>query len=302
MNHLLNRLRSVFIKLGKTILSLLPPTFPNKIYNTLLILPPFSYITHLIIKSIIPPTISIEEGILSLNKNDVGVSGALALNCFENTEVELFRQSIKPGMTVVDIGANIGYYTLIAGTRVGDDGHVFAFEPEEVNYNFLEKNVRNNSLEHRVNIYKIALSDRSGQQKLYLTENNKGTHSFADNRNTNTSITVETKTLDEILLPHTQQIDIIKMDIEGAEALVIDGMKELINKNPHVKIFTEFYPKAMRRLGKSPLEFLKKLHNFGFKIYDIDETKKTTVLIGDYQQFLQGFPDYESFRNLLAVK
>src|SRR5690349_13366164 len=174
----------------KKMLRIFPSDFPNKIYNILIVFPPFAYIINSFIKSRIPESINIPEGKIFLNKSDVGVSGALALGSFERTEIDIFRLNIKPGMNVVDIGANIGYYTVIASNRVGINGKVFSYEPEPANLRFLRKNVTQDNI-NNVIIENHAISDKSGSQTFYLTKENKGTHSLVNNRDTKDTLTVQ---------------------------------------------------------------------------------------------------------------
>ena len=97
-------------------------------------------------------------------------------------------------------------------------------------------------------------------------------------------------------------IDIIKIDIEGAEFLALDGMEETIKRSPDLILFTEFYPKAITRLGGDPLIYLEKLIEFGFSLSVIDEDSKQITPITDVHKFMQNFPKGESFKNIFAIK
>lgn len=290
------------VEIAKKILNFLPADFPNKIYNTWLKFPPFRLLTNFLIKRIIPYSIKIEEGEIILNPSDVTISGALALGAFEKTEINIFRQTIRSHMNIVDMGANIGYYTVIAAKRVGSKGKVFAYEPEETNVSFLRKNIKHNLLTNII-VEQRALSNTTGKQILFLTKNNKGTHSLVNNRNTKNKIMVETDTLDNSLRKYGSPIiDIIKIDIEGAEVLALEGMVETIVRNPRLIIFTEFYPKAISRFGRSPISFLETLQNLGFALSIIDGNKKRLELLTDFKKFVENFPKHESFKNLYAIK
>ena len=193
-------------------------------------------------------------------------------------------------MIVVDIGANIGYYSIIAAKRVGEEGKVFAYEPENENLILLEKNIEINSFNNIIAI-KVALSNQFGTSKLYLTEDNKGTHSLIDNRQTNNSVAVGTDTLDHSLEQFGfPKIDLIKMDIEGAEILALDGFKRVIDTSPNLIMFIEFYPNAIRRLKREPIELLNNLKELGFSISVIDEDKKKLVPLVNFNKFIDSFP------------
>ncbi len=292
-------------KLVKKIILLFPPSFALWVYTFLLKPKLLRALANSILKSIIPASVNIGEGTLLLNPADAAVSGQLALGVYENFESDFFRSQIKEGMTIVDLGANIGYYTLIAAQHTGAGGKVLAYEPEPENYALLVKNIKSNGLIH-VTPIKTAISNSSGTQKLYLTEDNKGTHSLVDNRQTGNSITVETDTLDNSLIIHNSPaIDVLKMDIEGAELLALEGMKKTITRSPNLIIFTEFYPKGIARFGRSPREFLDTLNQYNFSLSIIDEDRKELIPLApnDFDSFIHSFSDKaEPNKNLYGVR
>ena len=291
------------IILIKKILKILPPATPVKIYRLISKSLPLKKIANWFIKMAIPKILRIEEGQLELDQSDVAVSGSLALGSFEETEVNIFREKLEIGMTVIDIGANIGYYTVIAGKRIGVNGKVFAFEPEENNFSLLSRNISLNKL-NNVTVFKVALADKSGEKSLYLDNDNKGHHSLSSQKSrTEKRVLVKTDTLDNILEKYgSPKIDLIKMDIEGAEFLALKGMVKTLAINPELILFTEFYPQAIRRLGRSPLQFLKNLVKSGFFLSEIDENMKCFKKIGDLEMFVSNFPKGESFTNLYATR
>lgn len=286
----------------KRALSLLPLSFTTWVYTVLLRPAPLRWCADQLITAGMPKRFSITEGTLLLNRQDPAVSGMVALGAFEPFETELFRKTLRPGMTVVDIGANIGYYTLIAAHRVESKGKVFAFEPEPENVSFLRRTVALNHLQNTV-IFSQAISDRQGTSRLYLTNHNRGTHSLVDNLNTKKFIDIRIDTLDHILgAEDAPQIDLLKMDIEGAEVLALAGMKETIKRSPNLIIITEFYPKAIRRLGKNPVAFLDDLVSLGFSLSSIDEDQKKLVPLHDHAQFVARVPGGERVRNIYATR
>ena len=294
-------MKKTFIKLTKKTLSILPPTTPAKIYNTLIKIPVLKHIANNLIKSAIPDCLETDEWKLILDKDDVAMSGYLALGSYEPKTVKLFANSIKDGATVVDIGTNIGYYTIIVGKKVGQKGKVFGYEPNKDSLNLLLRNIQINNFKNIIPI-NVALSDDKGRRTLFFGDN-KCTHSFADNRKTGKNETVETDTLDNSLKKYgSPKIDVIKMDIEGAEMLALEGMMETIERSPGLIIFTEFYPKAFKRLGKSPIKFLERLRGLNFSISVINEDKKELSPLNDFDAFVSSFPDDESYKNLYVVK
>ena len=234
-------------------------------------MPVLRTILNKIIKSVAPAYLDIGPGKIIFNKNDPVMTAWVSFGSFEPQTVDLYKKSLREGMNVVDIGANIGYYTIIGGKMIGTNGKIFSYEPDEDNFYYLETNVRSNDLKN-AHVLKLALSDSIGKRKLYLGDEKCTNHSFGDNSKTGKTELVETDTLDNNLKRFgSPKIDVIKIDIEGAEILAIEGMKETIARNPNIIILTEFYPKAIKRLGKSPVQYLRRLQTMGFNLLLIDE-------------------------------
>ncbi|MDH5495800.1 MAG: FkbM family methyltransferase [Candidatus Bathyarchaeota archaeon] len=194
---------------------------------------------------------------------------------WEMHETELFKRAVRKGMIVVDLGANIGWYTLIAAKLVGKKGKVYAFEPEPDNCALLRKNVQLNGYSNVI-IERKAVLDRYGSIRLFLNSDNLGDHRIYDSHDGRKSITVEGTTLDEYFRNEHDNIDVIKIDIQGAEMAALLGMDRVIKANENLKMFIEFGPTAISRSGFSPREFLNKLFEYGFKIYVIEIQKEFT--------------------------
>ena len=124
--------------------------------------------------------ITCQENKMYLNTEDTGLSPSLLIRrIYEPYETELFKKLIKSGMVVVDIGANIGYYTLLAAKLVGNNGRVYAFEPEPTNYRFLIKNIELNRYKN-IKLIQKAVSDKHGKARIFLDKHNLGMHSLAE--------------------------------------------------------------------------------------------------------------------------
>lgn len=189
----------------------------------------------------------------------------------ERLMTEIFTGLVTEGMTVIDVGAHAGYYTLLAARAVGDKGRVFAFEPEPSNYKLMLKNIQLNNYRNVIPVKK-AVTNITGPIKLFLAEDASGHSTVGDNRHQR-AIIVDSTTLDDFFAARYEHIHIIKIDVEGAEDAVLQGMSSIIDKNPELKIFTEFSPGALMKAGCLPSEYLMKLANYGFDIYLIDEKK-----------------------------
>jgi FkbM family methyltransferase len=236
-----------------------------------------------------------------------GIGASLLMHgVHEKYETELFKKMVQDGMVVVDIGANIGYYTLIAAKLVGSKGIVYAFEPEPSTYDLLCKNIQANGYTNIIPIEK-AVSKTSGKTKLYVNATMTNFSSFGkDNvliRSRNLDcLEVETTTLDDFFgrTVGDDRVDFMKIDVEGAEELVVDGAERVLRNN-RLKILMEFAPRQLRNVGTDPLGLLYKLQNCGFAIKLLNERKQVLEPIKDAEKFWRkGKPGEGS--NLLLEK
>ena len=203
---------------------------------------------------------------------------------WEPSTTEIFKKMVKEGDTVVDLGANIGYFTLLAAKLVGKKGKVYSFEPEPRNYNYLLKNIELNGYDNVFATQK-AVSDESGTTRLYICPYDTGHHTinqyggikahrpdFIDDKKD--FVEVEKVALDDFFKDIKQSIDVIKMDVEGAEMLALSGMDRVIKENENLKMFVEFFPFLIREMGGSPEEFIRRLlEDYHFSMF---------IIPGDY--------------------
>ena len=177
-------------------------------------------------------------------------------------DIALMQQHIKKGDVVLDIGANIGFYTKILSELVGETGKVYAFEPDKTNYNYLIKNA--GQLKNVV-FYNKAVSDKTGIITLYHSDLLNVDHkTYATESYTSTS-EIECVAMDDII--PNQKVDFIKIDIQGFEYFAFQGMQEIFNKNGDLKIITEFYPLGMYNAKIDAIAFAELLWKNNFIIY-----------------------------------
>jgi FkbM family methyltransferase len=207
-----------------------------------------------------------------VDTKDTGVAPfLLQWGVYEKEETALFKKVVKRGMTIVDIGANIGYYTLLAASLTGDKGQVFAFEPDPQNFALLSENVALNGYKNVIPIQK-AISNEPGRAKLFLDKTNLGAHSLSEaNVKVENMITVDVTSLDEFFNSLNCKIDIVKMDVQGSEMKVLDGMIGIIDANEDLVILTELWPVGLKNAGSSAEVFLEKITKFGFAIYQVGQ-------------------------------
>ena len=228
---------------------------------------------------------------LYVDRDDAVVGRSLMTGrSWEPFESLLFSQIVRPGMTVADIGAHVGLYTLIAASCVGSDGRVFAFEPDPANAALLRQNVVHNGFEDRVAIIEVALADTSGSRPLYYDLQNRGNHSLAEDnvRIGAPSTDVATATLAEAIAEHGDlTLDAAKIDVQGAECLVFAGAGPLFGHRGF-RCLLEFWPRGLRQMGCDPHEFLLDLRDMGFHVHAIDPTSGERMVVRDMAAFVAG--------------
>ncbi|MBI5653704.1 MAG: FkbM family methyltransferase [Chloroflexi bacterium] len=225
---------------------------------------------------------------------------------YEPYETSLIAQIAEPGMVVLNIGANIGYYTVLLGAKVGATGRVIAFEPGPTNMRLLQRNIRANRLTNVV-CEQAAVAATEGQTALYLSNINDGDHRIynaQDDARFNAgkpraSAAVHTIVLDKYLETFDQPVDLIVMDIQGAEMLAFPGMIQTL-RHPNLVLFCEFWPYALRQAGSDPVAFLQFLTDLEFELFQILEDERRVVPVQNFDLAFQfADPDYA---NLIAVR
>jgi len=183
----------------------------------------------------------------------------------------IFQKEINSGDTVLDIGAHIGYYTLISAKIVGETGKLFSFEANPANYAILKKNIEVNGY-NNVTAVETAISDFKGSAKLFFERSSNTRWSSIYNiHGEGNYVDVEVSTIDEKLKDYTGSVNFIKLDIEGAELAALRGMTNILRKNRELKIVVEFRPSILLRAGIAPREFLNYFTINGFQMYYADE-------------------------------
>lgn len=243
------------------------------------------------------------EVVINGNRMVLDATDSLRLSIdpnFEPCETRLMSTELKPGDVVVDVGANIGYYTLLAASKVGAQGKVYAFEPDPTNFALLKKNVELNGHRNVVLVNK-AVTDKSGELKLYLSDVNMGDHRAYASEENRPSITIPCTTMDDFFRGHKGRVDFIKIDIQGFECHALRGMQETLRRSPGVRLTAEFWPYGLTRAGDSPEELLRLLRQNRFKLYDIDEKTGKLEAIDDAQLLGTYSSDTKDFTNLFGV-
>lgn len=192
---------------------------------------------------------------------------SISIGTHEQQVLALFRSLLEPGWTVVDIGANIGYYTLPASQGVGPTGRVIAFEPEPRNVEHIYQHLRANGCTN-VTVEPVALMDQPGEVNLYYGTDS-GIHSTIHERLAKASgeyLRVRATSLDEYCQTHHLAPDLIKVDAEGAELMVLTGMSRILRETPKVRLFLELYGPEPERIEQKRREAEQALQKAGLEV------------------------------------
>jgi FkbM family methyltransferase len=172
--------------------------------------------------------------------------------------VNRLRGLVPAGSTVFDVGANIGFFSLYFASWVGPDGRVIAIEPEARNIASLRRRVARAGASDVVTCVQAAAVDRSGQVRLAVNRGHPGDHHLAD-----TGEPVAAVTLDELAAGDPRRVTFVKIDVQGAESMVLAGARRLIEQH-RPAIFVEIHEPSLTRLGSSRRELIATLEGLGY--------------------------------------
>ena len=208
------------------------------------------------------------------------ISKALFMGGFEREEIRLFFSFIKPGMNIIDVGANIGIYTIIADKKLRGDGKIWAFEPSSENYKRLLKNLSLNKCD-LVTPVNLGLGNKEneelylrrdtgyGDAERYMLPNNKlPSEELSNIKEQVEGEIVNLTTLDAFMRKtNNSKVDFIKMDAEGYEYFILQGAKEILTSNPNVVIMLECTELGTKRAGHTQQYLYDFLNEFGIDVF-----------------------------------
>jgi FkbM family methyltransferase len=195
------------------------------------------------------------------------------LGYYELRETKLFKKILRAGDTFLDVGANIGWFTLVGSRAVGSNGKVVSFEPSSHIYSHLQQTVNINALKN-VKVEKLALSDENGIAILSgISADNEGTGSIVSStKKLEDSAKEEVKTITLDNYWHQEnlgKIRLIKIDVEGAELKVLKGAQSLLKEKVCEYIIFEVNDKRLREMGSSSMELLSLVKSLGYDLFSI---------------------------------
>jgi len=209
---------------------------------------------------------------------------------YEPFSRHLFKASLKPGTVVVDGGAHIGLYSLIASRTLGDKGRVLAFEPDPYNFHALLLNLWANGCRNVIAVPK-ALSSSAGKAWFYQSAGTISSslirrHEF--DTHPVRLIEVETTTLDQEMRDLKAEAILVKLDLEGAEPLAVDGMAATVKRASSVTVIVEMNPSALAAAGFTPKALVHKLQRLELEVFFIDEGTRSLIPVEDLSEWRKG--------------
>jgi FkbM family methyltransferase len=205
-------------------------------------------------------------------------------NAFERLQRGLLDRLVQPGAAVIDVGANVGFYTCLFAQRVGPNGSVAAIEPTPETFRRLLENVRANGLAERVQCLQVAVADRPGTCDLHLFPegddvfNSLTCKTVHGRKSTGKTVPVKTVTLDQLVAPVDESQDVfVKVDVEGFEHEVLAGGRAALAREK-LSLMVEISGRARRSDGKHPAEAVAMVQKYGFAAYCIDVNKQLAAV------------------------
>ncbi|MBL0310279.1 MAG: FkbM family methyltransferase [Bacteroidetes bacterium] len=198
----------------------------------------------------------------------------------------LLNEILKPGMTLYDVGANMGEFTMYAAHLIGSKGRVVSFEPMKETYQLLEENISLNQYQDRISPFNIALSDKKGEADLFAASevNAVGSHEdglhtlFGTQERSSFLHKIQLEKMDELLESnHLPTPDVIKIDVEGSELFALKGATKILEQF-HPKIIMEFSKENCEAAGYTQNDLLDFLSKFGYQFLTIENRGKLKPL------------------------
>jgi FkbM family methyltransferase len=195
---------------------------------------------------------------------------------YEPPVTRIVQRHLRPGSVFVDAGANWGYFSLVAASGAGADCRVLALEPDPRMFDALAQNVRLNGLT-QITLRAAAASSTEGRARLTGFDPaslNRGVSRLGAERAEGPVFDVDCVTIDRLTADFSR-VDLVKIDVEGAEDLVLDGMRDGLAAGRYRAIVLELHPDLLRARGAEPESCLQRLRNAGYEGRTIDVSPRT---------------------------
>jgi len=208
----------------------------------------------------------------------------------DRAKIALIKSTVKPGMTVLDIGANIGFYSTLFSKLVGEQGHVIAFEPDPLNFRRLAANTRRLA---NVTKLQMACGEKTEKLRLYLSDRFNVDHQTFDSGEGREYIEIQSVSIDDYV-NNDEKIGFIKIDVQGYDFYAMKGAVKTISNSPFLCVIGELWPYALNKAGVRPNDYLKLLESLGFSMQ--------VPHIGEHKSFDEMSRDPYFYTDFYAVK
>ncbi len=217
-----------------------------------------------------PILVELPEFSIYVRPNDFLIGAVIAREKqFEPHVTHMLKKLLAPGMTFMDIGAHVGYFTLLAAGRVGPEGKVLAFEAHPDNCDLLERSVAANGFEN-VAVHRFAVAEERRTFQLATSGSHRNARIVDGQSEPYQLPDIEAVSLDE-LLDELPRLDVVKMDIEGAEPRAWSGMRGLLARRQPIIVF-EYAPALIKLTSRcDPPAFLDEVRSAGFDLYRVED-------------------------------
>lgn len=223
---------------------------------------------------------------------------------WEPDELAAFRRMLRPGDTVLDGGAHLGVFTLVAAAAVGPAGRVHAFEPNPRHAGLLRRSLAVNGFEERVTLHLAALGEAPGAATLLYRPDWSGggfldaaVPEAAPREDGRQALTTRMVAIDDILADPATRLDVAKLDLEGMEGRALRGMARLLERSPDARLLLEWAPGMLAGQGSPAPGVAEMLASLGFRFFSIGAGGALTPLDA---ASLAGFTD--GIRNIVAAR
>jgi FkbM family methyltransferase len=204
--------------------------------------------------------------------DDLDSLGLSTGGAFSRDELAFIESSVEPGDACIDIGANIGVFTVALARAAGPGGHVYSFEPDPENFNILQKNSATWGDVCNIELHRAACGNKNGRATLHRSTENRGMHRLYDSPCCQgEGLEVATVVVDDIV--KDESVRLIKIDIEGYEPFALPGFAAVIRRSANVLLLTEFSPISMLDAGTSAVSYLNALLDLDLYPHRIDSGK-----------------------------
>lgn len=197
---------------------------------------------------------------------------------WEPYETSLVIKLLSPGSVFVDVGANLGYFSVLAASLVGESGSVVAFEPDPANFELLTASIEGNHFGSRIKAVHAGLSDRACDGRLYLSQDNMGDHQIYAGAVDRKSLPIKLLNGTDFLTQQIPHIDLLKVDTQGSEFQVMSGLMPLLKEqSTSLHILIELTPFSLRESGASGRALIELMAALNLPFWIVDHIEHALV-------------------------